>query len=40
VSAADKDSGAKNEITISNDSGRLSKEDIERMLKEAEEFAE
>ena len=40
VTASDKDSGSKNEITISNDSGRLSKEDIERMLREAEEFAE
>ena len=40
VTASDKESGSKNEITISNDSGRLSKEDIERMLREAEEFAE
>jgi len=36
----DKASGNKEEITITNEKGRLSEEDIERMVKEAEEFAE
>ncbi len=36
VSAAEKSTGKKNEITITNDKGRLSKEDIERMVEEAE----
>lgn len=40
VSAEDKKTGKKNKITIANDSGRLSKADIERMLKEAEQFKE
>ncbi|GAB0490017.1 hypothetical protein MMPV_001246 [Pyropia vietnamensis] len=40
VSAEDKASSAKEAITITNDKGRLSKEEIERMVKEAEEFAE
>ncbi|KAI7888771.1 heat shock 70 kDa protein [Mucor mucedo] len=40
VSAADKASGKSESITITNDKGRLSEEDIERMVKEAEEFAE
>jgi len=38
VSAEDKSSGNKNKITITNDKGRLSKEDIERMVKEAEQY--
>eukprot|EP00440_Ansanella_granifera_P025277 gb/GFBE01027452.1/.p1 GENE.gb/GFBE01027452.1/~~gb/GFBE01027452.1/.p1 ORF type:complete len:531 (+),score=185.25 gb/GFBE01027452.1/:1-1593(+) len=38
VSAADKTTGKSNKITITNDTGRLSKGDIERMVKEAEEF--
>jgi len=38
VSAEDKSSGKKNKITITNDKGRLSKEDIERMVKEAEQY--
>jgi len=38
VSAEDKSSGNKNKITITNDKGRLSKEDIERMVKEAEKY--
>jgi len=38
VSAEDKTTGNKNKITITNDKGRLSKEDIERMVKEAEQF--
>jgi len=38
VSAEDKTTGMKNKITITNDKGRLSKSDIERMVKEAENF--
>jgi len=38
VSAADKSSGKSNKITITNDKGRLSKEDIERMVNDAETF--
>jgi len=38
VSAVDKSTGKKNKITITNDKGRLSKEDIERMVDEAEKF--
>merc|ERR1712070_952318 len=33
-------SGKKANITITNDKGRLSKEDIDRMVAEAEQFAE
>jgi heat shock protein 5 len=40
VSAVDKASGKSESITITNDKGRLSEEEIERMVKEAEEFAE
>ena len=40
VSAVEKSSGSKEEITVTNDKGRLSKDDIERMVKEAEEFKE
>lgn len=36
VSAVDKASGNKNTITITNDKGRLSKDDIEAMVKDAE----
>lgn len=36
VSAEDKTTGQKNKITITNDKGRLSKDDIERMVQEAE----
>lgn len=36
VQAQDKGTGKKNQITIVNDSGRLSKDDIERMVKEGE----
>ncbi|TDL27150.1 heat shock protein 70 [Rickenella mellea] len=39
VAAADKGTGKSESITITNDKGRLSKEDIERMVQEAEEFA-
>lgn len=38
VSAEDKTAGVKNKITITNDKGRLSKEDIEKMVKEAERY--
>jgi len=37
VSASDKATGKKNNITITSDKGRLSKQDIERLVKEAEE---
>ena len=40
VKAEDKASGKSEKITITNDKGRLSQEEIERMVKEAEEFAE
>merc|ERR1712180_80891 len=40
VSAADKSTGKQNKITITNDKGRLSKEDIERMVNEAEKYKE
>lgn len=40
VSAADKGTGKTESIEIKNDKGRLSEEDIERMVKEAEEMAE
>jgi len=36
VSAVEKGSGKVEKITITNDKGRLSKEDIEKMVKEAE----
>merc|ERR1711988_414669 len=38
VSAADKGTGKSNKITITNDKGRLSKEDIEKMVSDAEKF--
>merc|ERR1712023_510231 len=40
VSAEDKGTGKAEKITITAEKGRLSKEDIERMVREAEEFAE
>merc|ERR1711939_442293 len=41
VTAEDKGaSGKKANITITNDKGRLSKDDIERMVREAEQYAE
>lgn len=39
VSATDKGTGKSESITISNDKGRLSQDDIERMIEEAEKFA-
>ena len=38
VSACDKSTGKVNKITITNDKGRLSKEEIERMVNDAETF--
>jgi L1 cell adhesion molecule like protein len=38
VSASEKSSGKSEKITITNDKGRLSKEDIERMVEEAERY--
>lgn len=40
VQAEDKGTGKSEKITITADKGRLSQEEIERMVKEAEEFAE
>ncbi|CCE65873.1 hypothetical protein TPHA_0N00920 [Tetrapisispora phaffii CBS 4417] len=39
VTATDKGTGKSESITISNDEGRLSKEDIDRMVDDAEKFA-
>ena len=39
VSAAEKSTGKSNKITITNDKGRLSKDEIERLVKEAEKNA-
>lgn len=38
VRATDKNTGKENKITITNDKGRLTKNDIERMLAEAEKY--
>jgi len=38
VNAADKTTGRSEKITITNDKGRLSKEEIERMVREAEKY--
>lgn len=40
VKAQDKASGRSEKITITNDKGRLSQEEIDRMVREAEEFAD
>ncbi|GES63737.1 putative ER Hsp70 chaperone BiP [Aspergillus terreus] len=40
VGASDKGTGKAESITITNDKGRLSQEEIERMVAEAEQFAE
>lgn len=40
VSAVDKGTGKSNSITITNDKNRLSKEEIEKMVEEGEQFAE
>uniref|UniRef100_A0A0M3ISD1 Heat shock protein 70 n=1 Tax=Ascaris lumbricoides TaxID=6252 RepID=A0A0M3ISD1_ASCLU len=38
VSAQDKSTGKQNKITITNDKGRLSKDEIDRMVQEAERY--
>merc|ERR1712065_68508 len=38
VSAVEKSTGKENKITITNDKGRLSQEEIERMVEEAEKY--
>jgi len=40
VSAEDKGTGKSEKITITNDKGRLTEDEIERMIKEAERFAD
>ena len=40
VSAQDKSTGKVNKITITNDKGRLSKEEIDRMINDAEKYKE
>ena len=40
VSAVDKSTGKSNKITITNDKGRLSKEEIDRMVNNAEKYKE
>ena len=40
VSACEKSTGKSDNITVTNDKGRLSKEDIEKMLEDAEKFKE
>jgi heat shock protein 5 len=40
VGAEDKGTGSKEKIVITNEKGRLSQEEIDRMVQEAEEFAE
>ena len=40
VSAEDKATGKSEKITITAEKGRLSQDDIERMVREAEEFAD
>lgn len=40
VNATDKSTGKSEQITITNDQGRLTKEEIDRMVKEAEQFKE
>jgi len=40
VSASDKGTGKKESITITNDKGRLSKEEIDQMIADSEKYAE
>ena len=40
VSAIDKGTGVEQKITITNDSGRISKEEIEQMIQDSEKFKE
>ena len=39
VSAQDKSTGKANQITITNEKGRLSQSEIDRMVQEAEKYA-
>ena len=39
VSASEKSTGKSNKVTITNDKARLSKEDVERLISEAEKYA-
>merc|ERR550537_1153023 len=38
VSSVEKSTGKENKITITNDKGRLSKDEIEKMVEEAEKY--
>lgn len=40
VNAHEKGTGQTESITITNDKGRLTKEEIDRMIEEAEQFAD
>lgn len=40
VSAVDKGTGKKERVTITNDMGRLTPDQIEKMIKDSEKFAE
>jgi len=40
VSAVEKGTGKSESITVTNDKGRLSKEEIENMIRDAEKFAD
>lgn len=40
MSAHDRSTGRSEQITISNDKGRLSKKDIEKMVQDAEKYKE
>jgi len=40
VTAEDKGTNKKESITITNEKGRLSKEEIEQMIKDSEKYAE
>lgn len=40
VAAEDKGTGKREKITITNDKGRLTQDEIDRMVQEAEEFSE
>ena len=40
VSASDKGTGKSESITITNDKGRLTQEEIDRMVQEAEQYAD
>ena len=39
VSAQDKSTGSKNQITITNEKGRMSKQEVERLVQEAQKYA-